>query len=306
MPRSFARVAVASAALALGLPIATPSLAAGACVDGSAVSDAPQARVKKGAKAVEPPVTRETKDLLAGGVAYTPSAPGSITVPTWVHVIQASATEGVVPDAQIAAQLAVLNSAFAGTEGPGGADTPFRFALQGTTRSIKPEWYAFAPGSKATLQAKSTLRRGGQETLNLYISGIGDGLLGYAEFPKAGKGKDAYDGVVLLNASLPGGSAAPYDKGDTAAHEVGHWLGLYHTFQNGCSARGDWVEDTPSEAMPAFDCPVGQDSCGKDAGIDPVENFMDYTVDDCMYAFTAGQSQRMDAVWQQFRAPTQG
>jgi hypothetical protein len=301
-------LAAAAAAVATGLLPAGASTAlvsASALIDECAepaVAGGVEFRVKKGGKTPEPPILADKLDLLADAGSVRRSAPGSITVPTYVHVIQPSAAIGAVSDKRIDAQIDVLNAAFSGAQGAGAADTPFRFELEGISRTVKPEWYAFSYGTKATRDAKAALRRGGKETLNLYVSGIGGDLLGYAEFPSNGAGKDTLDGVVLLNESLPGGAIAKYNLGDTAVHEVGHWLGLQHTFANGCSTTGDRVSDTATEALPAFDCPVGRDSCGKDPGIDPVENFMDYTTDECMYAFTPGQSLRMDAVWQRYRS----
>ena len=236
--------------------------------------------------------TRYRNERLLSGLAATRGT-GSVLIPVWVHVINngAGLANGDIPQIQIDGQIAVLNSAF--------ASTPFRFALvlNGVTRTTNAAWYAMTPGTAAETQAKTALRRGGAGTLNLYTANPGQGLLGWATFPADYLNAQNRDGVVVLFSSLPGGEAAPYNLGDTGTHEVGHWLGLYHTFQGGCSTTGDQVTDTPAERSAAFGCPIGRDSCAgkKFAGLDPITNFMDYTDDSCMVQFSGAQTSRADA-----------
>ncbi len=229
-------------------------------------------------------------------------APGSVMIPVHYHVIRDDAGNGDVPDNRIQAQIDVLNQSYAGQTGGAATNTPFRFVLANVTRTNNSAWYTMTPGSTAEKEAKTALREGGAGDLNLYSANIGQGLLGWATFPSDYRKKPAMDGVVILSGSEPGGNVTKYNEGDTATHEVGHWVGLYHTFQGGCSKRNDQVSDTPAEKAATFGCPApgSLDTCSG-AGVDPVQNFMDYTDDACMFEFTPGQSTRADAQWTSYR-----
>lgn len=219
----------------------------------------------------------------------------AVQIPVAFHVVYNSSrrsTEGNIPQSQIDAQIAVLNAAYAGTG--------YSFTLASVDRTNNRKWFTATPGSRNELRMKQALAIDPATTLNMYSTKPGQGLLGWATFPSDYPESDSRHGTVLHYGTLPGGSLAPYNLGDTGTHEVGHYLGLYHTFQGGCSGNGDFVADTPAEASPAYGCPGGRDSCAG-GGVDPIENFMDYTDDACMDRFTSGQSARMNALTSQYR-----
>ena len=142
--------------------------------------------------------------------------------------------------------------------------------------------------------------QGAADTLNLYLSRP-EFLLGWATFPQEYKDSPNLDGVVVNIGSLAGGDIEGYNLSDTVPHEVGHWLGLYHTFQDGCSRLNDRVSDTAPEASPNFRCEKGRDTCVEDDLNDPIHNFMDYSYDRCMNKFTHGQHNRMVLHWLAYR-----
>lgn len=225
------------------------------------------------------------------------------TIPVAVHVIRDAAGAGDLTDQRIADQIKVLNDAYAGSTG--GAKMGMKFVLASTERVNNAQWFTVTPDSSVERDMKSTLRTGGADTLNMYFANIGQGLLGWATFPSDYASDPKMDGVVILSSSLPGGEA-PFGEGDTATHEVGHWVGLFHTFQEGCNAPGDLVKDTPRVAQPNFGCPAAIDSCPSTAGDiarpDLITNFMDYVDDSCMNEFTKGQATRAKRYFDNFRA----
>lgn len=204
------------------------------------------------------------------------------------HVIYNPTTgEGNISQALIDAQVAKLNSDYAGTG--------FTFTLATVDRTANTSYFGMTPGSASEKKAKAALAKDPAHRFNIYTAKPGQGLLGWATFPWSYAETNTMHGVVIHYASVPGGSLAPYNLGRTLVHEAGHYLGLYHTFQGGCTAPGDQVDDTPYEASAAFGCPTGRNTCTALAGNDPINNFMDYTDDACMFQFSAGQTVRMQS-----------
>ena len=239
-------------------------------------------------------IEKRTKKLLGKRKA---SSPRPVTVRVYVHVMESSTGAGNVSDSRIADQVAVLNQTYGGRDAdhPGGPDTGFRFRLAAVDRFRNSTWHA--DGDSETYRART--RRGGRTALNVWL--VDFDYLGIATFPWDYAAHGDIDGVRVQFSSLPGGSIAHYDEGKTLTHETGHWLGLYHTFQDGCSAPGDEVSDTPAQASPSTGCPLGRDSCST-RGLDPIHDYMDYSYDGCYQSFTPGQVTRMKQVWTAYRS----
>jgi Pregnancy-associated plasma protein-A len=234
--------------------------------------------------------------------------PGSAPIRVYFHVISkgSDTQDGNVSDSMIQAQIEELNKAYGGLYSSGAAKTPFRFELAGSDRTVNAQWFGMEKDSKEEASAKAKLRNGGAATLNIYTANPQNDL-GWSSYPwdysKSASSK-LNDGVVVRFTTLPGGTEKHYNQGRSVVHETGHWLGLYHTFQGGCSYPNDYASDTPAEASPSFGCSTGQDSCKGDEfpGLDPIDNFMDYTDDSCMVRFSEEQSKRMDGMTLKYRS----
>jgi Pregnancy-associated plasma protein-A len=275
------------------------------------------------------------KKAAAATVPTVPDPNFDVTVPVRFHeIIKTNGNGGGdLSDARIAAQIDALNVGYAGTG--------FTFELAENTETVQPEWFNLIGANGADLRyfrgggkevaMKKLLADDDPATLDVYSASLGQSLLGWAYFPSdfteatsldLGPLHRYFDGVVIDFRSVPvveGDTEGDqrvfpdgtYEEGDTLTHEIGHWLELYHTFEGGCTDNpayngGDQIEDTPAEASPNFFCPepgeAPRDTCPADPGLDPINNFMDYSFDVCLTEFTDQQAARMQFAWATYRS----
>jgi hypothetical protein len=211
---------------------------------------------------------------------------GKTIIPVRFHIIH-QGQQGYISDRQVKKQVEMLNRIY--------APAAIAFKIEDIGLHENDFWFTGEPGSDAEIEMKTELGKDTARCLNFYSCEPGGGLLGYATFPWWYQESPQFDGVVVHHASLPYSRANwPYNLGMTAVHEIGHWCGLYHTFQGGCEAPGDDIDDTPYEESAASGCPVRTpSSCPGETRFIPVENYMDYSDDSCMKQFTPMQYTRI-------------
>ncbi|KAG6008855.1 hypothetical protein E4U21_003666 [Claviceps maximensis] len=279
-------------------------LAAGLAVAGAAAGTVPAQRrtVRCAAHGPTDHQTAEAKELalleaeLIQTGAPIPAAPVEVNV--YFHSVSNS-TKGLLSDATIKAQFDVLATDFL----PAG----FHMKLVNTTKTVNARWSDTSEYANE-LALKRGLRQGNYRDLNIYfIDRIDEqDSFGRCWLPQTfDKGSDEFyrDGCVIQSGTVPGGWQPPaFNKGKTVTHETGHFLGLFHTFEGGCSGSGDLVADTPAQESSSSGCPVNRDSCPGKPGLDPIHNFMDYSDDSCYTSFTKGQHARMHNLWTRYRA----
>ncbi len=255
-------------------------------------------------------VERELKRAGDGRSRFAMRTDGPVEVDVHVHVIAGDAVRGPKRK-RVARQMNKLATAYAGGQSIESADAGFVFRQVSFERVRNDRWHRARLGGSADRAMRRKLHRGGVDALNVYIlaprpqRGSGPGtLLGWSSMPWSAQSSPRQDGISLHYDAMPGGRFDHYNEGDTLVHEAGHWLGLLHTFEGGCSETNDYVADTPAQKSPTDGCPEGANTCPDPIGViglDPIHNFMDYSFDSCMNMFTAGQVERMNDAWTTYR-----
>jgi Pregnancy-associated plasma protein-A len=233
--------------------------------------------------------------------AYT----GLVTIPVAVHVIYNTAAQNI-SQAQIQSQIDALNqdfrktnadvskvpAAFAGVVTD--MNVQFRLASVDRKSSTKTSWTTNDAMKKTATGGVNVISP--STTLNIWVCNLGGGILGYAQFPGDAA---ATDGVVITTRAFgtTGYLVAPYNKGRTATHEIGHWLNLSHIWGD-ANCGSDLVADTPTQQTSNGGCPAyPRKTCGNTTSGDMFMNYMDYTDDACMYMFSNGQKDRTRALF---------
>lgn len=238
---------------------------------------------------------------------------GITTIPVVVHVLYKTTAENI-SIAQIQSQIKALNLDYRAQNADKSkvpavwanrvSDTRIQFALaakdpkgQPTTGITRTKTTKSSFGANDAMKSSATGGVNAWPTgkfLNIWVCTLGGGLLGYAQFPG---GPAKTDGVVILNAAFgtTGTASAPFDKGRTATHEVGHWLNLRHIWGDTEDCTGsDFVADTPNAAGPNYGKPTFPTvTCENGPNGDMFMNYMDYVDDSAMFMFTTGQMARM-------------
>ena len=265
-------------------------------------------------------IETQTQRLLANPALQRTTA-GTVIIPVVVHVLYNTVAQNI-SDAQVQSQIDVLNEDFRKLNADAG-NTPAIYVGLAADANVQFVLAKRDPSGVATngiihKQTKTTSwttndavknsKRGGANPwdatkyLNLWACNLGQGLLGYAQFPG---GSVATDGVVILYSAFgsrakyaAGTYTTTYDLGRTATHEVGHWLNLRHIWgdDSGACTGSDQVADTPNQGAENYGCPVFPKVSCANSG-DMSMNYMDYTDDKCMYMFSTGQSTRMNALF---------
>lgn len=257
----------------------------------------------------------EASQLSESLISNQRSSPAPKIIHVYFHVItDDDGKKGFVARKQLVQQVDALNKSYGGHYSGKSSKTGFKFVLKGFEYHKSRAWFRMTSGSSDDLAMKRKLRQQPEAGNNLNVYTVaGAEQLGWSTFPWDYSTKKSIDGIVISYRSVPGGkdTIADYSEGKTLAHETGHWLGMYHTFQGGCSLKlGDYVLDTVPELEPSYGCLKDRRSCdepeiAKKFGrkyTDPTSNFMDYSFDVCTTTFTKGQAARMDLMWRRFRS----